>query len=103
MGKGCVHCERGGGGSVTFRIEGAFDYAVVVELKRMAAEQETAPDACVIDLKQTTYINSSAFGGLLFLKQTFGLPDEAIRIVNASPPVRKMLEAVHFDQLFNVL
>jgi HptB-dependent secretion and biofilm anti anti-sigma factor len=98
-----VSCSRVSG-KLTFRINGVFDYKVVMDLKKLATKQaRTKAKEYVVDLKEVTYINSSAFGALIFIKEAFGASNEDISIVNPSPEVRKMLEVVNFHQLFKIV
>jgi HptB-dependent secretion and biofilm anti anti-sigma factor len=98
-----VRCERLlGGGKLVFHIIGRFDYASGVELKTLAKSQRKAKEY-VIDLKEVSYINSSAFGVMLAIREIFEIENSDIFLINASPDIRKMLSIVNFDQLFTVV
>ncbi|MBF0454124.1 MAG: STAS domain-containing protein [Magnetococcales bacterium] len=101
MDSGTVDCERKEG-KLTIRLQGSFDYGVVVKLKRLLETQSKASEY-VIDLQEATYINSSAFGAMVYIKEKFSASNDEISIINASPSIMKLLKSVHFDQLFRVV
>ncbi|MBF0310236.1 MAG: STAS domain-containing protein [Magnetococcales bacterium] len=56
-----------------------------------------------IDLAGTEYIDSSALGMLLLLREEAGANEANIEIVNARPEIRKILETANFQRLFKIL
>jgi HptB-dependent secretion and biofilm anti anti-sigma factor len=56
----------------------------------------------VVDLKDATYLDSSALGMLLLLREHAGGDESDIRVVNSSPDVRKILGISNFDKLFDI-
>jgi anti-anti-sigma factor len=56
----------------------------------------------VIDLKEATYLDSSALGMLLLLRDHAGGEDSCIRLVNSSSDVRKILAISNFHKLFDI-
>nr|CRH07449.1 putative anti-sigma-factor antagonist [Candidatus Magnetococcus massalia] len=56
----------------------------------------------IIDLSGTEYIDSSALGMLLLLREEAGSNDANIEIVNARPEIRKILETANFQRLFKI-
>ncbi|MBF0177418.1 MAG: STAS domain-containing protein [Magnetococcales bacterium] len=56
----------------------------------------------VIDLTGTEYIDSSALGMLLLLREEAGANEADIEIVNARPEIRKILETANFQRLFKI-
>jgi anti-anti-sigma factor len=55
-----------------------------------------------VDLGRTNYVDSSALGMLLLLREHAGGDDANIRIVNANDEIRKILTISNFDRLFKV-
>ena len=53
-------------------------------------------------MKDATYLDSSALGMLLLLREHVGGDDSDIRVVNSSPDVRKILGVSNFDKLFDI-
>ncbi|MNJ01264.1 hypothetical protein D3C73_1608430 [compost metagenome] len=56
----------------------------------------------VVDLKDATYLDSSALGMLLLLRDHAGGDESDVRLVNSSTDVRKILAISNFDKLFDI-
>ncbi|MBF0124287.1 MAG: STAS domain-containing protein [Magnetococcales bacterium] len=56
----------------------------------------------VIDLAGVDYIDSSALGMLLLMRKESGDDKTDIRIINARPTVRKILEITNFQKIFEI-
>jgi anti-anti-sigma factor len=56
----------------------------------------------VVDLAETEYLDSSALGMLLLLRERVGGDDADITIVNASSEVKKILTISNFQRLFKL-
>lgn len=56
----------------------------------------------IIDLAGTEYIDSSALGMLLLLREEAGGNEANIEIVNTRPEIRKILETANFQRLFKI-
>lgn len=56
-----------------------------------------------IDLAGAEYIDSSALGMLLLLREEAGGNEADIVIVNARPEIRKILETANFQRLFKII
>jgi anti-anti-sigma factor len=90
------------GKTVTIRINGRFDFKVYREFQQVY-DQAPPPDATyIVDLGQTDYLDSSALGMLLLLREHAGGGQADIRIVRCPPEVHKILTIANFHQLFNV-
>jgi len=90
------------GATVTIQIHGRFDFKVHREF-RQVYEQTQRPDAIyIVDLGRTEYLDSSALGMLLLLREHAGGDQAKIRIVHCSPEIRKILTIANFHQLFSV-
>lgn len=90
------------GNTRTLRIDGKFDF----KLHRCFRElYEAAPPEIanfVIDLSRTQYMDSSALGMLLLLREHVEGDRNRVRIVNCNPEIRKILEIANFDKLFDI-
>ncbi|TAN51448.1 MAG: anti-sigma factor antagonist [Methylococcaceae bacterium] len=56
----------------------------------------------IIDLRYTTYIDSSALGMLMVLHRFVDGDRQAVAIVNASDTVLDILRIAHFNQFFDI-
>lgn len=90
------------GNELTIRVDGRFDFSAHQEF-REAYEQATSEVArYVVDLGQTSYLDSSALGMLLLLRDYAGGDAAQIQIVNCNEDVRKILTISNFEQLFTI-
>ncbi|CAI8825832.1 STAS domain-containing protein [Pseudomonas sp. YuFO8] len=88
------------GKKLTISIKGRFDFAKHQEFRKSYEEQNLSK--VVVDLKEATYLDSSALGMLLLLRDHAGGDDSDIRVVNSSSDVRKILAISNFDKLFDI-
>ena len=88
------------GQRLTISVKGRFDFAKHQEFRE--SYENKALTAVVVDLKEATYLDSSALGMLLLLRDHAGGEDSDIRVVNSSSDVRKILAISNFDKLFDI-
>ncbi len=84
------------------RVSGRFDFALHQDFRRATEEASGALSSIVIDLGATEYVDSSALGMLLVLRDQVGDRQDAVRIVRARPEVKKILQIANFDKLFTL-
>lgn len=92
-----IQTEVRSDGEVTISISGRFDFNAHREF-REAVKAVSNGAKCVVNLEKATYLDSSALGMLLLLKD--GSSD--VRIIKCSDEVRKVLEIANFHRLFDV-
>lgn len=85
---------------LTITIKGGFDFGQH-QAFREAYERQPAKRV-VIDLKDATYLDSSALGMLLLLRDHVGGDHARIRVINTSPDVRKIFAISNFISLFEI-
>jgi anti-anti-sigma factor len=88
------------GKKLTIQVKGRFDFGKHQEFRN--AYEHNHPDSVVVDLKEATYLDSSALGMLLMLRDHVGGEESDIRVVNTSSDVRKILAISNFDKLFDI-
>lgn len=88
------------GSQLTIAIDGRFDFSSHQPF-RQAYESEKANEYC-IDLSNTTYLDSSALGMLLLLRDHAGGEQASIIIKNCNDDVRSIFTISNFDQLFDI-
>ena len=80
-------------------IDGRFDFNIHSQFRN--AYQELPPDTrFVIDLQGATFMDSSAMGMLLLLREHAGKEAADIRLVNCNPEIEKILAVSNMDKLF---
>ena len=90
------------GQELTIVIQGRFDFGAHQEFRDAYERVKTTPKSYIVDLKGTTYLDSSALGMLLLLRDHAGGDQSQIRLLNCNPDVRKILAISNFEQLFQI-
>lgn len=90
------------GSKLTIAIEGRFDFGKHQAFRDAYERINHKPESVVVDLKDATYLDSSALGMLLLLRDHVGGDEADIRVVNSSSDVRKILSISNFDKLFDI-
>ncbi|MFT5502375.1 MAG: anti-anti-sigma factor [Gammaproteobacteria bacterium] len=91
-----------GGKTITISVTGKFDFQLYDEFRSAYSETEGAGVKYVIDLSGTDYLDSSALGMLLLLREHAGGESSKVDISNASSDVKKILDVANFGKLFNL-
>jgi len=89
-------------GELTIKIQGRFDFSAHQEFRDAYEKVSDEPKAYIVDMKETTYLDSSALGMLLLLRDHAGGDNSHIEIVNCNPDVKKILTISNFEQLFTI-
>ncbi|MCX8087204.1 MAG: STAS domain-containing protein [Rhodocyclaceae bacterium] len=91
-------------GQASMRLSGRFDYTTrnqfMSEADRILAQAE-APEIR-IDMGNLEYIDSSALGMLLMLRDKAKKHDKTIALHNARGYVRQVIDTAQFERLFTV-
>ena len=93
-----------GGNTVVIKIKGRFDFDVHKEFRdayENASATLTEPKY-VIDLMETEYMDSSALGMLLLLRDHAGSDRSRVSIINCDRVTKEVLDIANFDKLFVV-
>ncbi|MBL4743208.1 MAG: STAS domain-containing protein [Cycloclasticus sp.] len=91
------------GTKLTINIQGRFDFSSHKDF-RAAIDSISSNNInhTTVDMCTTEYVDSSALGMLLMLKNKMGDNKAAISIINAKHEVKKILEIANFGQLFTL-
>ena len=84
---------------LTISIEGRFDFSAHKEFRESYEDTDKAASFS-IDMSAANYIDSSALGMLLLLRDHAGGDHADVEIVNCNSDVKKILTISNFDQLF---
>lgn len=87
------------GRQVTLFIDGRFDFSCHQDF-RAAYEAFAAELDYVVDLRGTHYLDSSALGMLLVLRDHAGGDNARVELINCTPDVVKILTISNFSKLF---
>lgn len=97
-----VHKDAGKG-ELRINVSGRFDFSMHQDFRKVSEQDAVGVKSIIIDLGRTEYVDSSALGMLLVLRDKVGDHQAAIRIVNARPDVKKILQIANFDKLFTLV
>lgn len=92
-----------GNGTLNISVSGRFDFGIHQQFREATAVSADNVKQIVLDLSKTDYLDSSALGMLLVLREKVGENKNAVRILNAKPDVVKILEIANFDKLFSIV
>lgn len=98
-----VHTRhRDDGETRIIAIEGRFDFSTHQAFRDAYESDAGQIHRWVIDLSGTTYLDSSALGMLLLLRDHAGGDSAKIQLENCNPDVRRILSISNFEQLFTI-
>ena len=89
-------------GGLTINVSGRFDFSSHQEFRDAYELVESAPEAYTVDMRDASYLDSSALGMLLLLRDYAGGDKARVEIVNCNADVRKILSISNFEQLFTI-
>jgi anti-anti-sigma factor len=90
------------GEEVTITIAGRFDFSLHQQFRDAYADLEKRPVKYLIDMRDAHYLDSSALGMLLILRDYAGGDQAEVEILNCNGDVRKILTISNFEQLFTI-
>ncbi|GAB0149453.1 MULTISPECIES: STAS domain-containing protein [unclassified Marichromatium] len=85
---------------VTISIEGRFDFSLHKIFRDAYRDLSPTTMRFVVDLGDASYLDSSALGMLLLLREHAGGERAQVRIINAQRDVMRVLKIANFDRLF---
>ena len=92
----------GDGRKLTIKIDGRFDFSAHQEFRDAYENVSSGISSYVVDMGGTSYLDSSALGMLLLLRDHAGGDSSDVQIVNCNQDVRKILTISNFEQLFRI-
>ena len=90
------------GKTLTIRVSDRFDFNTHSELRATYANSQPRYQLYVLDLRDTTYLDSAALGMLLQLKEHAGGSPRAVKIRNARPAIKEILAVANFQNLMTI-
>lgn len=90
------------GKKVTIKIDGRFDFGSHHDFRDAYRGATESGTQFLLDMSNTEYMDSSALGMILLLKEHAGSLGGDIKIVNAGADIKNILEIANFDKLFSV-
>lgn len=87
---------------VVIKIDGRFDFAQHKSFRDAYRDIPPGSKTYVVDLSATSYLDSSALGMLLLLREHAGGEVSAVRIQGCGEDVQRVLKIANFEKLFRV-
>ncbi|MEM8593500.1 MAG: STAS domain-containing protein [Pseudomonadota bacterium] len=87
--------------SVTLKLSGRFDYEAHDSFVASYSDK-LGFTKYIVDMKATDYLDSSALGMLLLLKDFAESNSAKVSLTQVNDDVRKILEIASFDQIFSI-
>ena len=90
------------GKSLTISIDGRFDFSAHQSFRSSYESISPIPSEINVDLSRTNYLDSSALGMLLLLRDHSGGDSSNITLDGCADEIRKILTISNFEQLFKI-
>lgn len=90
------------GGTLSIIVQGRFDFSALQNFRNAYEKVMPKPAHFIIDLKESEYLDSSALGMLLALRDYAGGDNSDVSVINCNPDVKKILVITKLDELFKV-
>ena len=92
--------ESPGSGEVTISVKGRFDFSCHQDFIRTYKDFPKGTKKFIVDLKDTEYMDSSAMGMLLQIREHSAQGD--VSLTNGNDSVKEILKIANFDKLFKI-
>ena len=86
---------------IRIRVIDRFDSSVHKEFREAYKKSDPSTEF-IIDMSQTSYMDSSALGMMLLLREHLGNDNSKISIAGCTAEIRTILEISKFQKLFNI-
>ncbi|MBD1553952.1 STAS domain-containing protein [Pseudomonas typographi] len=83
-------------------ITGRFDFGAHQDFRNAYERVNAKPERYEVNLGEATYLDSSALGMLLLLRDHAGGESAKVKLTNSSADVGKILAISNFDKLFEI-
>ncbi|MGV6851648.1 MAG: STAS domain-containing protein [bacterium] len=87
--------------TATINISGRFDFAIQRDFREAYRSVPTAAQY-VLDFGQVDYLDSSALGMLLLLREHAGGDSAKVSLIKVSPGIKKILSIANFEKMFSI-
>jgi anti-anti-sigma factor len=88
--------------TLTIGISGRFDFGIHQDFRKATEQASNGVSTIVVNMDKVSYLDSSALGMLLVLRDKVGESKSAVRIKGAKADVKKILAIANFDKLFTL-
>ena len=89
------------GNTITIKVNGRFDFSAHQDFINSYRDTPKGEKSFIVDLSATDYMDSSAMGMLLQLREHANKA-APIQLVNANANIQEILKIANFDKLFKL-
>lgn len=89
------------GNTITIKVSGRFDFSAHQEFINAYRDTPKGEKSFIVDLSSTDYMDSSAMGMLLQLREHASKSGQ-IELKNANANIQEILKIANFDKLFKL-
>lgn len=90
------------GKTITVKTGDKFDYSSHSEFRASYGSEKDSGISYIIDMRSTAYMDSSALGMLLLLREHVGNERNKISIINCNEEIKNIFEISNFHRLFEI-
>ena len=90
------------GKTITIRTDSKFDYSSHTEFRACYSSENSSSANYIIDMRNTDYMDSSALGMLLLLREHVNDDRSKVSITNCNEEIKNILEISNFNKLFDI-
>ena len=88
--------------ALTITVNGRFDFSKHREFRKAYESSAAKASHFVLDMASVEYMDSSALGMLLILREHAGGDSAQVRIENCGTEIRDILSTANFEKLFDI-
>ena len=88
--------------TATMRINGRFDFSLHNDFRKAYKDVSINAGQYAVDLSGTEYLDSSALGMLLLLKEHADSQSSTVRLLGFSDEIKEILTIASFDKIFTL-
>ncbi|OOE76438.1 STAS domain-containing protein [Salinivibrio sp. ML290] len=88
------------GKQAILHVKGEFNFALVQEVRN--AYVDLKGKDVIVDLREATYMDSAGLGILLNMQDYLDKPNGAIKLVNCSDAIKRVLLIAKFEKKFHI-
>lgn len=88
--------------ALVISVDGSFDFSLLSEFRQAYSNDSYKQAKIIVDMRNTSTINSSALGMLLNMQRYLKKSDREIRLINCNNDVKKIFNITHFDKKFTI-
>ncbi|HHS99411.1 MAG TPA: anti-sigma factor antagonist [Thiomicrospira sp.] len=87
---------------ISIGLTGSFEVSQYQAFRALCEKYNQPECKFVIDFSETEYMDSSALGMLLLLREQTEGDKSRVQLINVRDSVSKILDIAHFDRLFSI-